>query len=51
MINVHIIVLEIKNQVGVRKVPGPPALPVIGTRWLYSIGYYKINKIHEVYQG
>ncbi|XP_046669599.1 ecdysone 20-monooxygenase [Homalodisca vitripennis] len=33
-----------------KKIPGPPALPVIGTRWLYTIGYYKINKIHEVYQ-
>ncbi|XP_054271191.1 ecdysone 20-monooxygenase [Macrosteles quadrilineatus] len=40
----------LKNHVIPRKIPGPPSLPILGTRWLYSVGYYKINKIHEVYQ-
>ncbi|BES93678.1 cytochrome P450 [Nesidiocoris tenuis] len=32
-----------------RNVPGPIALPFIGTRWLYYFRY-KINKVHEGYQ-
>jgi len=35
-----------------RKVPGPFALPIFGTRWIYScFGYYRMNKIHEAYKG
>ncbi|XP_069685662.1 ecdysone 20-monooxygenase isoform X1 [Periplaneta americana] len=36
----------------VRDIPGPrPALPVLGTRWIYSVfGRYKMNQIHEAYR-
>jgi hypothetical protein len=36
-----------------RDIPGPgPALPVLGTRWIYStFGPYKMNQIHEAYRG
>lgn len=35
-----------------RDVPGPFALPILGTRWIYSrFGYYSLNKIHEAYKG
>lgn len=31
-------------------VPGPKALPIFGTRWIYSrFGFYNLNKIHEAY--
>ncbi|XP_011255244.1 ecdysone 20-monooxygenase isoform X1 [Camponotus floridanus] len=34
-----------------RDVPGPFALPILGTRWIYSrFGHYSLNKIHEAYQ-
>ncbi|XP_070166736.1 cytochrome P450 family 24 subfamily A member shade isoform X1 [Polyergus mexicanus] len=34
-----------------RDVPGPFALPILGTRWIYSrFGYYSLNKIHEAYK-
>ncbi|KAL0113004.1 hypothetical protein PUN28_012322 [Cardiocondyla obscurior] len=34
-----------------RDVPGPFALPILGTRWIYSrFGYYSMNKIHEAYK-
>ena len=37
---------------GVRDIPGPwPSLPVLGTRWIYSLGVYKMDKIHEAYKG
>lgn len=34
-------------------IPGPgPALPILGTRWIYSVfGPYKMNKIHEACRG
>uniref|UniRef100_A0A0A9XMH1 Ecdysone 20-monooxygenase n=1 Tax=Lygus hesperus TaxID=30085 RepID=A0A0A9XMH1_LYGHE len=32
-----------------KHVPGPLALPIIGTRWLYYFRY-KINKVHEGYE-
>jgi len=34
-------------------IPGPaPALPVLGTRWIYSVfGRYNLNKVHEAYRG
>jgi len=35
-----------------RDIPGPFALPILGTRWIYSrFGHYSLNKIHEAYQG
>jgi hypothetical protein len=36
-----------------RDIPGPgPALPILGTRWIYSVfGPYKMNKIHEACRG
>lgn len=34
-----------------RDVPGPFALPILGTRWIYSrFGYYSLSKIHEAYK-
>lgn len=34
-----------------RDVPGPFALPIFGTRWIYSrFGYYRMNKIHDAYK-
>ncbi|XP_032684458.1 ecdysone 20-monooxygenase-like isoform X1 [Odontomachus brunneus] len=34
-----------------RDVPGPFALPIVGTRWIYSCcGNYRMNKIHEAYK-
>ncbi|XP_012230976.1 ecdysone 20-monooxygenase isoform X2 [Linepithema humile] len=34
-----------------RNVPGPCALPIFGTRWIYScFGYYRLNKIHDAYK-
>lgn len=34
-------------------IPGPKALPILGTRWIYSkwFGFYSLNKVHEAYQG
>ncbi|XP_066999050.1 ecdysone 20-monooxygenase [Anabrus simplex] len=35
----------------VRDVPGPTALPLLGTQWLFSaFGPYKLSKMHEAYQ-
>lgn len=35
-----------------RDVPGPFALPILGTRWIYfRCGHYCMNKIHEAYKG
>ncbi|XP_047511159.1 ecdysone 20-monooxygenase isoform X2 [Pieris napi] len=31
------------------RLPGPPALPIIGTRWLFW-SRYKLNKLHEAYE-
>ncbi|CAG9793265.1 unnamed protein product [Diatraea saccharalis] len=31
-----------------RRLPGPPALPLLGTRWLFW-SRYKMNKLHEAY--
>ncbi|XP_068619922.1 ecdysone 20-monooxygenase [Battus philenor] len=31
------------------RLPGPPALPLIGTRWLFW-SRYKMNKLHEAYE-
>ncbi|XP_043277913.1 ecdysone 20-monooxygenase isoform X2 [Venturia canescens] len=32
-------------------VPGPFALPILGTRWIFSwFGYYQMNKIHDAYK-
>ncbi|XP_020293593.1 ecdysone 20-monooxygenase [Pseudomyrmex gracilis] len=34
-----------------RDVPGPLALPIFGTRWIFSrFGHYSMNKIHEAYK-
>lgn len=36
---------------GVHDIPGPwPSLPVLGTRWIYSLGVYQMDKIHEAYR-
>lgn len=31
-------------------IPGPLSLPFVGTKWIY-FWKYKINKLHEVYDG
>uniref|UniRef100_A0AAT9UTK6 Cytochrome P450 314A1 n=1 Tax=Maconellicoccus hirsutus TaxID=177089 RepID=A0AAT9UTK6_MACHI len=32
-------------------VPGPKAIPIFGTRWIYSLfGFYNLNKVHEAYK-
>lgn len=31
-------------------IPGPLSLPVLGTRWMFSVGGYTFNKIHEMYK-
>lgn len=35
-----------------RDIPGPRALPILGTRWIYSswFGFYHLNKVHEAYK-
>lgn len=30
-------------------IPGPLSLPVLGTRWVFTVGGYTFNKIHEFY--
>lgn len=32
------------------RLPGPQALPFLGTRWLFW-SRYKMNKLHEAYEG
>lgn len=32
------------------RLPGPPGLPFLGTRWLFW-SRYKMNKLHEAYEG
>lgn len=32
------------------RLPGPPALPLLGSRWLFW-SRYKMNKLHEAYEG
>ena len=32
-------------------IPGPKSLPFFGTKWLHLTGTYKLNKIHEMFQG
>ncbi|XP_033182861.2 cytochrome P450 family 24 subfamily A member shade isoform X2 [Bombus vancouverensis nearcticus] len=40
-----------KKREAVTKVPGPYPLPILGTRWIFSsIGYYKLNKVHDAYK-
>lgn len=35
----------------VKDIPGPFALPIFGTRWIYTcIGGFKLEKIHECYE-
>ncbi|XP_015112054.1 ecdysone 20-monooxygenase isoform X2 [Diachasma alloeum] len=43
---------KMKNKVlGVQDVPGPLALPVLGTRWIFSLfGNYRLDKIHDAYK-
>ncbi|XP_065349768.1 ecdysone 20-monooxygenase-like isoform X2 [Cloeon dipterum] len=38
---------------GLKDIPGPVALPIFGTRWIYNkyFGRYTITKIHEAYQS
>lgn len=40
-----------KGPLTVEDIPGPRPLPVIGTRWIYSVGKYKLDKVHEAYKG
>ncbi|PSN39633.1 hypothetical protein C0J52_13798 [Blattella germanica] len=36
----------------IKHIPGPrPALPILGTRWIYSsFGHYKITQVHDAYR-
>ncbi|XP_030752134.1 ecdysone 20-monooxygenase [Sitophilus oryzae] len=34
----------------VHDIPGPPALPILGTSWLFLVGRYQISKLHEYYK-
>lgn len=34
----------------VQDIPGPLALPVIGTQWVFSFGGYSFGKLHEFYE-
>ncbi|XP_050313330.1 ecdysone 20-monooxygenase [Anthonomus grandis grandis] len=34
----------------VRDIPGPFSLPILGTRWLFTLGLYQTNKIHLFYE-
>ncbi|CAH1173881.1 unnamed protein product [Phaedon cochleariae] len=34
----------------IQDIPGPLALPVLGTRWVFTFGGYSFNKIHEFYE-
>lgn len=34
----------------VQDIPGPLSLPFLGTRWVFSIGGYSFEKIHEFYE-
>ncbi|KAL3279366.1 hypothetical protein HHI36_016876 [Cryptolaemus montrouzieri] len=31
------------------KIPGPRSIPIIGTRWMFYIGRFKLNTLHEFY--
>ncbi|XP_034943932.1 ecdysone 20-monooxygenase [Chelonus insularis] len=32
-------------------IPGPFSLPILGTRWIFSLfGYYRMDKIHDAYK-
>lgn len=33
-----------------QRLPGPPTLPFLGSRWLFW-GRYRMNKLHEAYEG
>uniref|UniRef100_A0A1B6EHD4 Cytochrome P450 n=1 Tax=Clastoptera arizonana TaxID=38151 RepID=A0A1B6EHD4_9HEMI len=39
-----------KGPLTVYDIPGPMTFPIIGTRWIYSYGKYKMDKIHEAYR-
>lgn len=40
-----------RNLKSIRDIPGPYALPIFGTRWIYScFGKYKLEKVHECYE-
>lgn len=43
---------QIARRRTVGDIPGPaPALPILGTRWIYSVfGRYNLNKVHEAYR-
>lgn len=34
----------------IQDIPGPIAFPILGTRWLFTIGKYQISKMHEYYK-
>lgn len=34
----------------IQDIPGPLSLPILGTRWLFTIGRYKVSKLHEYYK-
>lgn len=38
------------KQKTINNVPGPIALPLVGTKWIFYCKY-KMNKLHEVYKG
>lgn len=38
------------NNLGAKLIPGPYALPGIGTTWIFYFGDYTFNKLHEYYQ-
>ena len=38
---------------GVWDIPGPKALPLVGTKWIFMVFFqkYKMSSLHEVYAG
>ncbi|XP_011314519.1 ecdysone 20-monooxygenase isoform X2 [Fopius arisanus] len=43
---------KMKNKVlSVQDVPGPLSLPILGTRWIFSLfGSYRLDKVHDAYK-
>lgn len=39
-----------KCEKSIKDIPGPFAVPLFGTRWMYWFGGYSFSKLHEVYK-
>ncbi|XKL67851.1 hypothetical protein PGB90_003342 [Kerria lacca] len=49
---IYVFIEKEKSRRYPQDIPGPRALPIFGTRWIYSswFGFYNLNKIHEAYK-